>query len=73
MGSFSHCCKLSGIQITGVTQAVLIVMEPVEDLYENSDKNLRKRGSTYMCSNNGPRLKYTPCWFPIHGDFRKSG
>lgn len=28
MGHFSHCCKLSGLPITGGTPAVLIVTKP---------------------------------------------
>ena len=73
MGSFSHSCKLSGVPITGGTPAVLIVMKPGNDLYENSEKNLIKCGSTYMCSNSGTRLKFTPCWFPIRGNYDDYG
>lgn len=73
MGHFSHCCKLSGLPITGGTPAVLIVMKPVDNLYDNSEERLKKFGSTYMCSNEGTRLKYSPIWFPIKGEYDSYG
>lgn len=73
MGHFSHCCKLSGLPITGGTPVALIVMKPVGNLYDNSEENLKQYGTTYMCSNDGPRLKYMPCWFPIRGDYDDYG
>ena len=72
MGHFSHNCKLTGLPITG-GNAVLIVMKPQEDLWDNSEENIRKYGKTYMCSNDGPRLKYVPCWFPIKGEYDTYG
>lgn len=72
MGHFSHNCKLTGLPITG-GKAVLIVMKPQEHLWENSEEHLRKYGKTYMCSNDGPRLKYIPCWFPIKGEYDTYG
>ncbi len=73
MGHFSHCCKLSGLPITDGTPVVLIVMKPRKDIYDNSEEHLRKYGSTYMCSNEGTRLKYIPCWFPIRGKYDDYG
>ena len=73
MGHFSHSCKLTGIPITGGTPVVLIVMKHGNDLYDNSEKSLMKFGKTYMCSNEGTRLKYMPCWFPIHGEYDEYG
>ena len=73
MGHFSHCCKLSGLPITGGTPVALIVMKPVKDLYDNSEKSLKQYGTTYMCSNEGTRLKYTPVWFPIIGEYDDYG
>lgn len=72
MGHFSHCCKLTGVPITG-GNAVLIVMKPVKNLYDNSEETLRKYGSTYLCSNEGTRLKYLPIWFPIRGEYDTYG
>lgn len=72
MGHYSHCCKLSGLPITG-GKAVLIVMKPQENLWDNSEDKLRKYGKTYMCSNDGPRLKYIPCWYPIKGEYNQYG
>jgi hypothetical protein len=73
MGHFSHSCKLTGIPITGGTPVVLIVMKHGNDLYDNSEKSLKRFGKTYMCSNEGTRLKYMPCWFPIHGEYDEYG
>jgi len=73
MGHFSHSCKLTGLPITGGTPVVLIVMKHMMDLYDNSEKSLTKYGKTYMCSNDGTRLKYIPCWFPIHGTYDEYG
>jgi hypothetical protein len=42
-------------------------MLPTGKMYDNSDETLVKYGKTYMCSNDGPRMKYSPCWFPIKG------
>lgn len=72
MGHFSHNCKLSGLPITG-GNAVLIVMKPQKNLWDNSEEKLRKYGKTYMCSNDGPRLKYIPCWYPIKGEYDTYG
>ena len=67
MGHFSHCCKVSGLPITSDTYAVLIVIKLNDDLYNNSEKSIRKFGTTYMCSNNGVRLKFKPVWYPLFG------
>lgn len=72
MGHFSHNCKLTGLPITG-GKAVLIVMKPQDHLWDNSEEKLRKYGKTYMCSNDGPRLKYIPCWYPIRGEYNTYG
>lgn len=72
MGHFSHNCKLTGLPITS-GKAVLIVMKPQDNLWDNSEQKLRKYGKTYMCSNDGPRLKYIPCWFPIMGEYDTYG
>ncbi len=69
MGHFSHSCKLTGLPITGGSPVVLIVMKHRNSLYDNSEDSLKKYGKTYMCSNEGIRLKYMPCWFPIHGTY----
>lgn len=73
MGHFSHNCKLTGLPITGGTPAVLIVMKPVNKLFDNSEEKLKKYGSTYMCSNEGTRLKFIPVWFPIVGKYDDYG
>lgn len=73
MGHFSHCCKLSGVPITGGEPVVLIVMKPSTNMYENSEEKLRNFGTTYMCSNEGTRLKYNPIWFPIYGNYDDYG
>jgi len=73
MGHFSHNCKLTGISITGGTPAVLIVMQMRKNLYSNSEEKLQKIGSTYMCSNEGSRLKFMPVWFPIRGRYDDYG
>src|SRR5579859_7955463 len=72
MGHFSHCCKLTGIPITSGS-AVLIVMRPVRNLYDNSEESLKKYGSAYMCSNDTTRLKYVPVWYPIRGEYNEYG
>jgi hypothetical protein len=48
-------------------------MLPTGKMYDNSDETLVKYGKTYMCSNDGPRMKYSPCWFPIKGDYDTYG
>lgn len=73
MGHFSHSCKLTGLPITGGTPVALIVMKPNKNIYDNSEKHLNQFGSTYMCSNDGTRLKYTPIWFPIRGEYNDYG
>ncbi len=73
MGHFSHCCKLSGLPIIGGTPVVLIVMKPVDNLYEYSHDNLKRYGSTYMCSNDTTRFKFSPVWFPIKGKYNDYG
>lgn len=72
MGHFSHNCKLTGVPITG-GKAVLIVMKPKSSLYDNSEEEIRKYGSTYMCSNDGTTLKFEPVWFPIMGEYNTYG
>lgn len=71
MGHFTHCCKLTGIPIKD--SAVLIVMKMRENLWDNSEKSLREYGSTYLCSNEGTRLKFNPVWFPIKGQYNEYG
>jgi hypothetical protein len=73
MGHYSHNCKLTGLPITGGTPVVLFPMVMSKNLYENENDNLRKNGSTYMCSNDGNRLKFIPCYFPIRGDYDDYG
>lgn len=73
MGSYSHCCKLSSLPITYGEPVVLIPMLPVKNLYENSEASLKKYGSTYLCSNNGTRLKFMPNMFPIKGTYNDYG
>ena len=73
MGHFSHCCKLTGLPITGGTPVVLVPMIMRKDLYDNSETTLRQYGSTYMCSNEGTRLKFMPNMFPIMGDYDDYG
>lgn len=73
MGHFSHNCKLTGLPITGGTPVALIVMQMSNALYENSEDSLRKFGTTYMCSNDGTRLKFKPIWLPIKGDYDDYG
>jgi hypothetical protein len=72
MGHFSHNCRLSGLPITG-GKAVLIVMKHIGKLYGNSEERLIKYGSTYMCSNDGTRLRFNPVWFPIMGEYDTYG
>lgn len=71
MGHFTHNCKLSGLPITG--NAVLIVMKPQPNLWDNSEESLKKYGKTYLCSNDGTRLKFIPYWFPIKGEYNDYG
>ena len=73
MGSYSHTCKLSNLPITSGVPVMLIVMKPIGKLYDNSEETLSKYGSTYMCCNEGPRLKYSPVWFPIKGEYDDYG
>ena len=73
MGHFSHNCKLTGVPITGGQPVVLIVMKMIDNLYDNSEEHLRKYGSCYMCSNESTRLKFSPVWFPIFGDYDDYG
>lgn len=73
MGHFSHCCKLTGLPITGGTPVALIVMKHRKNLYDNSEESLKQYGSAYMCSNDGTRLKYNPVWLPILGDYDDYG
>lgn len=73
MGHFSHCCKLTGVPITGGTPATLIVMRQRARLFDNADGHIAKYGSTYMCSNESTRLKFLPVWLPIHGDYDDYG
>jgi hypothetical protein len=73
MGHYSHTCKLSKLPITGGTPVVLFPLVMSDKLYENSEKSLRKQGSTYMCSNDGNRLKFNPCYLPIKGDYDDYG
>jgi hypothetical protein len=72
MGHFSHNCKLSKLPITG-GPAVLIPMVMSKNLYDNSEESIRVLGKTYMCSNDGTRLKFIPCMFPIHGEYDTYG
>lgn len=73
MGHFSHSCKLTGLPITGGDPATLIVMRQRKNMFDNSDEHIAKYGSTYMCSNEGTRLKFLPVWLPIHGDYDDYG
>lgn len=73
MGHFSHNCKLTGLPITDGTPVALFPMVMRKSLYDNSEEHMRQFGSTYMCSNDGARLKYVPCMFPIIGDYDDYG
>lgn len=73
MGHFSHNCKLTGVPITGGQPVVLFVLKPRKDLYDLSEKKLNQYGKTYMCSNEGTRLKFYPVWFPIKGEYDDYG
>lgn len=73
MGHFSHNCKLTGIPITGGTKVVLFPMLLRAYLGENSDKALKEIGTTYQCSNDTIRMKFSPCWFPIKGEYDDYG
>ena len=73
MGHYSHTCKLSNLPITGGTPAVLFPLVMSNKLYSNSEKSLRKVGSTYMCTNDGNHLKFIPCFFPIRGNYDDYG
>jgi hypothetical protein len=72
MGHFSHTCKLSHLPITS-GPAVLIPMVMSTRLYDNSEESIRVLGKTYMCSNDGTRLKFIPCMFPIRGEYDTYG
>lgn len=72
MGHFSHTCKLSHLPITG-GPAVLFPMVMSNRLYDNSEESIRVLGKTYMCSNDGTRLKFIPCMFPIRGEYDTYG
>lgn len=71
MGHFTHNCKLTGLPIKD--SAVLIVMKPSGNLYDNSEESLKKYGSTYMCSNDNTRMKFNPVWYPIKGHYNEYG
>lgn len=71
MGHFTHNCKLTGVPIRG--NATIIVMRPRKNLYDNSHESLMKYGKSSMISNEGPRLKFIPVWFPIHGKYDDYG
>lgn len=73
MGHFSHSCKLSGLPITGGTPVVLIPMVISGSMYDNSEESLKKFGKTYLCSNEGTRMKFIPNMFPIMGDYDEYG
>lgn len=73
MGHFSHNCKLTGIPITGGTKVVLFPMTMRPYLGDNSEKNLKKFGTTYQCSNDTIRMKFSPCWLPIKGEYDDYG
>lgn len=73
MGHYSHTCKLTGLPITGGTPVVLFPMVLSDRLYENSEKKLKEQGSTYMCTNDGNRLKFNPCYLPIKGTYNDYG
>lgn len=73
MGHYSHTCKLTGIPITGGTPVVLFPIRPVSNMYDNSESRLKEYGTTYMCSNEGTKLAYNPCWFPIKGTYDDYG
>lgn len=73
MGHFSHTCKLTGLPITGGTPVILFPIISKDNLYDNSEEHLKKYGTTYQCSNDGVRLKFNPCWFPIKGVYDDYG
>ena len=73
MGSYSHNCKLSGLPITSGEPVVLIPMVHRGKLYENSEESLKKYGSTYQCSNDSVRMKFSPSIFPIKGEYDDYG
>jgi len=73
MGHFSHTCKLTGLPITGGTPVVLFPILPSDNEYDNSLDKLKVIGTTYQCSNDGTHIKFTPCWFPIEGDYDEYG
>jgi hypothetical protein len=72
MGHFSHTCKLSHLPITG-GPAVIFPMVMTDRLYDNSEESIRVLGKAYMCSNEGTRLKFIPCMFPIRGEYDTYG
>lgn len=73
MGHYSQSCKLTGLPITGGTSVALFPMKMSTRLYDNSEDNIRKYGKTSMVSNDGPRLKFIPCMFPILGKYDDYG
>jgi len=73
MGSFSYTCKLTGVPITSGEPAVLIPIKPSGKLYDNSEKSLSEYGKTCLVSNDGARLKFNPCWFPIRLNYNDYG
>jgi hypothetical protein len=70
MGHFTHNCKLSGVPIKD--NAVLIVMKP-NPSFKYIDNELKKYGKSSMISNDGPRMKFLPVWFPIRGKYDDYG
>jgi len=73
MGHFSHSCGLTGLPVTGGDDVVLVLFVPRANAYDNEMKHLRKYGTTYMCSNEGTKLFFKPCMFPIKGKYDEYG
>jgi hypothetical protein len=73
MGSYTHNCKLTGVPITAGEPIALVMLHPNKSLYEYSEESLRNYGTTYYCSNEGPRFKFTPFAFPIFGKYNDYG
>lgn len=73
MGHFSYSCKLTGLPITGGTPVALFPMMMRDRLYDNSEEQLRKFGKSSLVSNDGPRLRFIPCAFPIFGKYDEYG
>jgi hypothetical protein len=73
MGHFSYSCKLTGLPITGGTPVALFPMLMRANLYDNSEEQLRKYGKSSLISNDGPRLRFIPCAFPIFGKYDEYG